>query len=127
MTGRLLFITIFLSSLFPNLIFAQKVNVCSGKIKRHANFSSEHVQKRNVDVWLPEGYSKKNKYAVIYMHDGQMLFDSTDTWNKQEWKVDETISKLMGENKIQDVIIVGIWNIRQLRHAEYFPQHSKQS
>lgn len=122
MTHRQLFITILLSTLFPVLIFAQKVNVCSGKIKRHANFSSEYVQKRNVDVWLPEGYSKKNKYAVIYMHDGQMLFDSTNTWNKQEWKVDETLTKLLDANKIQNVIIVGIWNNRQFRHAEYFPE-----
>jgi predicted alpha/beta superfamily hydrolase len=53
-------------------------------------------------VWLPEDYSSQKKYAVVYMQDGQMLFDSTTTWNKQELKVDETVSKLIAENKIID-------------------------
>jgi len=56
------------------------------------------------------------------MHDGQMLFDSTLTWNKQEWGVDETLSQLMREKKIKDCIVVGIWNGGRSRHAEYFPQ-----
>jgi len=56
------------------------------------------------------------------MHDGQMLFDSTKTWNRQEWGVDETVSRLIESKKIKDCIIVGVWNIPQLRYAEYFPQ-----
>ncbi len=53
---------------------------------------------RNVDVWVPENYDRSKKYAVIYMHDGQMLFDSTITWNHQEWMVDETLTRLMNKN-----------------------------
>ena len=64
--------------------FAQLPHVSSGTIERHENFPSKYIQPRNVDVWLPEGYSKSKKYAVLYMHDGQMLFDSTTTWNHQE-------------------------------------------
>jgi predicted alpha/beta superfamily hydrolase len=75
-----------------------------------------------VDVWLPAAYDPQKKYAVLYMHDGQMLFDSTLTWNKQEWGVDETLSQLMREKKIKDCIVVGIWNGGRSRHAEYFPQ-----
>ena len=56
------------------------------------------------------------------MQDGQMLFDSSVTWNKQEWGVDETISSLQQENKIKDCIVVGIWNTGAGRHSEYFPQ-----
>jgi pimeloyl-ACP methyl ester carboxylesterase len=56
------------------------------------------------------------------MHDGQMLFDSSITWNKQEWKVDETMSKLIEENKIIPTIVVGIWNSGTTRHADYFPE-----
>jgi enterochelin esterase-like enzyme len=56
------------------------------------------------------------------MQDGQMLFDSSITWNKQEWGVDETLSRLMQNNQIRDCIVVGIWNGGQRRHAEYFPQ-----
>jgi enterochelin esterase-like enzyme len=56
------------------------------------------------------------------MHDGQMLFDSSITWNKQEWGVDETLNQLMQQNKIRDCIVVGIWNGGKSRHPEYFPQ-----
>ncbi len=96
--------------------------VSDGKVIRYANFKSAFVDARNVDVWLPANYNKNQKYAVLYMHDGQMLFDSTQTWNKQEWGVDETISQLIKENKIKDCIVVGIWNSGKNRHIDYFPQ-----
>jgi len=56
------------------------------------------------------------------MQDGQMLFDSALTWNKQEWGVDETLTMLMEGKEIKDCIVVGIWNGGRSRHAEYFPQ-----
>jgi predicted alpha/beta superfamily hydrolase len=56
------------------------------------------------------------------MHDGQSLFDTTTSFNHSEWKVDETLSKLMGEGKIAPCIVVGIWNTGMTRRAEYFPQ-----
>ncbi|MFZ9332054.1 MAG: alpha/beta hydrolase [Chitinophagaceae bacterium] len=94
----------------------------NGRIVRHENFQSKYVSARHVDVWLPANYTSSNKYAVLYMQDGQMLFDSSITWNKQEWGVDETLSRLMQNNQIRDCIVVGIWNGGQRRHAEYFPQ-----
>lgn len=104
-------------------INAQKVpKVAYGTIERIDSLPSNYVAPRNIDVWLPEDYSTENSYDVIYMHDGQMLFDSTTTWNKQEWGVDETISKLVNEGKIRECIVVGIWNGQKLRHFEYFPQ-----
>jgi predicted alpha/beta superfamily hydrolase len=98
-----------------------------GKIVRHADFKSKYTTARNVDVWLPKDYSKKKKYAVIYMHDGQMLFDATITWNKQEWGVDETVQRLLDEKKIKDCIVVGVWNSntssnQTARIQDYFPQ-----
>ncbi len=102
--------------------YAQVPTPQQGRIVRHENFPSAHVTPRNVDVWLPAQYDPQKKYAVLYMQDGQMLFDSTLTWNKQEWGVDETLSQLMSENKIKDCIVVGIWNGGRSRHAEYFPQ-----
>jgi predicted alpha/beta superfamily hydrolase len=94
----------------------------SGKVISFPDFQSNYVDARNVDVWVPEDYQDTKQYAVIYMHDGQMLFDSTNTWNKQEWQVDEVLSKLMKENKIQDCLVVGIWNNGEYRRAEYFPE-----
>jgi predicted alpha/beta superfamily hydrolase len=104
-------------------ISAQTPSVASGKIIRHENFSSAHVTARHIDVWLPEGYANGNQsYPVLYMHDGQMLFDSTLTWNHQEWGMDETVGRLIIEKKVQSFIIVGIWNGGDYRHADYFPQ-----
>lgn len=115
-------ILLIIGLIYQHVAFSQQPIPNKGKIVRHENFSSAYVSARNVDVWLPENYSAHKKYAVLYMQDGQMLFDSSTTWNKQEWGVDEVLSALMEENKIQDCIVVGIWNGGASRHKEYFPQ-----
>jgi predicted alpha/beta superfamily hydrolase len=94
----------------------------SGKIDKYEDFQSHFVTARNVEVWLPEGYSPKKKYAVLYMHDGQMLFDASTSWNKQSWEVDDVAAKLLLEKKVQDFIVVGVWNGGNTRHADYFPK-----
>lgn len=96
-------------------------SVQNGSIDRYTDFPSQYIQPRNVDVWLPENYSPNKKYSVIYMHDGQMLFDKNMTWNGQAWGADSTVNKLMQSKKIRECIIVGIWNTK-LRYYEYFPQ-----
>jgi predicted alpha/beta superfamily hydrolase len=101
--------------------------VVSGKIERIENFQSRFVDARNIDVWLPENYDPHKKYAVLYMHDGQMLYDSSNNWNKSSWDVDDVVSKLLEENKIRNVIVIGIWNGGKTRHADYFPQKPFQS
>jgi enterochelin esterase-like enzyme len=116
-----------LLSFAASAVQAQLPKVASGTIQRFENFNSKYVSPRNVDVWLPEGYSKHKKCAVLYMQDGQMLFDSTTTWNKQEWQVDEVMSGLLREGKIRNCIVVGIWNGGQSRHADYFPQEPFES
>ncbi len=94
----------------------------SGKLERLADFPSKFVSARNVDVWLPEDYSQEKEYAVLYMHDGQMLYDASTTWNKQEWAVDEVMGQLIEDGKVRNCIVVGIWNPGRGRHADYFPQ-----
>jgi enterochelin esterase-like enzyme len=101
---------------------AQEVKVTSGKVQRISNFQSKLIDPRNIDVWLPDGYSDKEKYAVLYMNDGQALYDAESTWNKQAWEVDEIAGKLIAEGKTQKFIVVGIWNNGLKRHPEYFPQ-----
>lgn len=110
-----------------NFSVAQEVTVSSGFVKRFENFKSDFVDSRTIDVWLPKNYSYKEKYTVLYMHDGNMLFDAGTTWNKQSWEVDEVAGKLIDENKIKKFIIVGIWNNGQKRHPEYFPQKPYES
>ena len=101
--------------IIPDLILT------SGTVERYPDFEADYISARNVDIWLPEDYNRSEKYSVIYMHDGQMLFDSTTTWNKQEWGVDETAGRLMRERKIRECIVVGIWNSGKGRHSDYFP------
>ncbi|MFM2359357.1 MAG: hypothetical protein RLY16_1350 [Bacteroidota bacterium] len=97
-------------------------NVSIGSIKHILQFSSKFVDARNVDIWLPPGYQTDKKYPVLYMHDGQMLFDSTTSWNKQEWGVDEVLGQLIAKNQIEPLIVVGVFNSNQNRHIDYFPQ-----
>lgn len=106
---------------------AQDVKVSKGKLERFDNFKSQFVAARNVDVWLPDGYNADEKYAVLYMHDGQMLFDGETTWNKQAWEVDEVAGRLNTEGKVKKCIVIGIWNIPAKRHPEYFPQKPYES
>lgn len=104
-------------------IQAQKIpEVTSGTIKHIKNFESKFVDARNIDIWLPDGYSNKKKYAVLYMQDGQMLFDTAIAWNKQAWEIDEIAGKLIAEGSTQNFIVVGIWNNGKERHDEYFPE-----
>lgn len=101
---------------------AQEVKITSGKIQSFPKFKSQYVDARNVDVWLPDGYSPKEKYAVLYMHDGKALFDPELNSNKLAWDIDETVPKLIAEKKVKNFIVVGIWNNEDFRHGEYFPE-----
>lgn len=107
--------------LLVQAMLAQTPNVSMGKVVRLTNFESKFVPARNIDIWLPDNYSSKTKYSVLYMHDGQMLFDSSTTWNKQAWDVDDVLGKLIQNQKLKPCIVVGIWNTVN-RHPEYFPQ-----
>ena len=82
---------------------------------------------RKLRVLLPAGYSAsrnaQRKYPVLYLNDGQNLFDSTTSvFNSMEWRVDETSQSLMATGRIPAIIIVGIDNAgRHARFKEYFP------
>lgn len=97
--------------------------VTSGSLETYKNVQSKFIKERRVQVWLPDGYSADKKYAVLYMHDGQMLFDASVNWNGQEWGVDEVAGALAKKSNIRPFIVVGVDNGgSELRHSEYFPQ-----
>jgi len=121
------FITLLTITAFISVAQAAGPDSGPGTVTRVSLASTETGDQRNIDIWLPDDYDSTKKYAVIYMHDGQMLFDSTSTWNRQEWGADEVASKLMAENSIKACIIVGIWNRDKFRYAEYFPEKSLHS
>ncbi|MBN1488207.1 MAG: alpha/beta hydrolase [Anaerolineae bacterium] len=90
---------------------------------RHADFQSEFVTLRHVDVWLPPGYvnNKHARYPVLYMHDGQNLFDPTISYGGVDWGIDEALIRLIEEKRVPEIIVVGMWNTDR-RWREYMPQ-----
>ena len=99
-----------------------KPKVSVGKLDFYPEFESGFVTPRNVYVWLPDNYSRSKKYAVVYMSDGQNLFDPEKMFNHQEWCVDEVFGRLLEEGRIQNCIVVGVANSFRTRSQEYFPQ-----
>ena len=77
---------------------------------------------RNVEVWLPPGYDTDptRRYPVLYMHDGQNLFDPRIANTGTDWGVDEAITRLVEQGTIPPVIVVGAWNTSE-RLREYSP------
>lgn len=102
------------------------IEVSSGKLDRLEPFDSTLFPDKYVYIWLPEGYSKAKKYAVLYMHDGQNLFDANSTWNKQAWDIDDVATELMSQGRVRDFIVVAPFNGnhkgKMTRRNEYFPQ-----
>ncbi len=95
----------------------------NGTLERHANFSSQFVAPRGVDVWCPPGYTEDRgqRYPVIYMHDGQNLFAPSPAFGGVDWGVDEAITRLIETKGIPGAIVVGVWNTA-IRRCEYMPQ-----
>ncbi len=97
--------------------------VSTGRALTLGNVSSKFVAPRRVDVWLPDGYDAPGapRYGVLYMHDGQNLFDPALGFGGAEWRVDEVLGALIAEHAARPTIVVGIWNT-PARFAEYTPQ-----
>jgi predicted alpha/beta superfamily hydrolase len=100
-----------------------------GTLERHAEFPSAFVEPRPVDVWLPPGYGAdaEKRFPVIYMHDGQNLFDPKLAYGGVDWGLDETVARLIEEGQSQGAIVVGIWNMGDKRWQEYMPQKALDS
>lgn len=94
----------------------------TGTVEHHADFPSKFVEPRHVDVWLPPSYGKQPlaRYPVVYMHDGQNLFDPTKSFIGVDWGVDEAMTRLIEEGEIREAIVVAIWNTPH-RSLEYLP------
>ena len=98
----------------------QEPQVSAGQLDTYANFPSQFIPARTVRVWTPSGYTPEKRYDVLYMHDGQMLFDATTSWNKQEWGIDEAMDSLQALGRIRPTIVVAIDNTSE-RIGEFCP------
>jgi glycosidase/predicted alpha/beta superfamily hydrolase len=94
----------------------------TGTLRTHEAFVSKHVAARRVDVWLPPGYAVNStrRYPVLYMHDGQNLFDPALSYIGVDWGIDETMTRLIREGAVREAIVVGVWNTPK-RFEEYMP------
>ncbi len=103
---------------------AQAHGGITGTVKYHKDFPSAYLDyTRDIVVWLPPGYEDEDmSYPVLYMHDGQNLFDPATSAFGYDWQVDETATRLIGEGKMKRVIIVGIYS-SPVRTIEYSPVH----
>jgi len=93
-----------------------------GTLIRKADVKSEFLRNpRDIYVWLPPGYEESDaRYPVIYMHDGQNLFDPRGLPGGVDWGVDEVIVELVAQKKMAAAIVVGISNTMD-RRREYAP------
>jgi enterochelin esterase-like enzyme len=105
----------FLSPFHP--VRAQSSAVSGGNLVRLGPLTSGGLLPRKVDVWLPPGYDNASKrYPVIYMHDGQNLFEPGSAYAGKTWAVAEALVRMR-----QEAIVVGIWNTAN-RGLEYLPK-----
>lgn len=108
--------------LMTSTAMAQPVpEVTVGRIERLPALVSRHVDPRPVDVWLPADHTPARRYHVLYVHDGQVLFDAARSWNQQAWNLHLAVDRLVRAGRLPDTIIVGVWNTGPLRHSEYYP------
>lgn len=83
---------------------------------------SKFVPARTVQVWLPPDYAtSKARYPVLYLHDGQNVYDTPSPWSGKSWEVHRALARLIAAHKVRPVILVAIWNTDN-RLGEYMPQ-----
>jgi predicted alpha/beta superfamily hydrolase len=96
----------------------------TGNIQTHAAFRSRILKnEREILVYLPPGYRRatQRRYPVLYLHDGQNVFDAATAFGGVEWRVDETAQELVKKRLIQPLIIVAVANMGDDRIHEYTP------
>lgn len=94
----------------------------AGTLTRHADFASRYISARHVDIWCPPAYGlvPEIRYPVIYLHDGQNLFDPASSFIGVDWGLDAAMRRVMHDARLPGAILVGIWN-SPLRLREYLP------
>jgi len=79
---------------------------------------------RRISVWLPPGFKRRlrtHRYSVLYLNDGQNLFDPSRAFAGATWQVGETAAALVRRRRIPPMLIVGIDHGSERRAREYLP------
>ena len=113
------------SGIAPGVI---RADGATGDLRLHEFHSRIFHNTRFLRVWLPPGYDDPQntgrRYPVLYLNDGQNLFESATSFTGVEWQVDETADRLIKEGTLPSMVIVGIDNASQDRIREYMPHRS---
>jgi predicted alpha/beta superfamily hydrolase len=100
----------------------------TGDLRLHEFRSRVFRNTRFLRVWLPPGYDDAanagRHYPVLYLNDGQNLFEAATSFTGVEWQVDETGDRLIREGVVPPMIFVGIDNTGRERIREYMPHRS---
>lgn len=94
-----------------------------GTLRRYTAYSPELKGNFTVDVLIPDGYDEAvtTRYPVLYMHDGQNLFDPSISYAGVAWEVEQTLGNLIDRDIIKTPIVVGIHNRGSKRPSDYIP------
>jgi predicted alpha/beta superfamily hydrolase len=98
--------------------------VSSGQLRKHDQFRSRYLRnQRDLIVYLPPGYDEQphRHFPVLYLHDGQNLFDRATAFGGQDWNVHGAAEPLIRAGAVTPLIIVGIYNTGKSRIHEYTP------
>jgi enterochelin esterase-like enzyme len=119
-----------LRSIFRRLTFGRAelgTPTIWGNLRIHRFHSRVFRHTRFVRVWLPPGFDERasQRYPVLYLNDGQNLFDPATAFAGVHWQVGETATRLLAENRIPPLVIVGIDNTGKNRVREYIPYRSR--
>lgn len=92
----------------------------TGQVQYLKNLTYKDLLPRDVIVWLPPNYDQLEDqyFPVLYMHDGQNIFDPKTSFMNMEWRIDEIADSLIRNYEIEPVIVVGIYSTKN-RSAEY--------
>jgi len=94
----------------------------TGRFVEIAAVPSKNIAPPRVTIWLPPGYDTgAARYSVVYMHDGQNLFDPKRSNFNKGWAADKSALRLIAAGKVQPFIIVGIDQPGAARYRQYFP------
>jgi predicted alpha/beta superfamily hydrolase len=93
------------------------------RLRLHPGFASRILpDKRDLIVYVPPGYDQDSdrRYPVLYLHDGQNLFDPRTSFIPgRTWQVRESTDEAIEAGEVEPLIIVGIYNTGDRRLAEY--------
>ena len=93
----------------------------SGTIEIIEDFHSEILENdRHVLIYLPPGYDGEldEAYPVLYVNDGQNIFNTNTSFAGVDWGMDETLDRLIGEGLMRKIIVAAIFNTPE-RTEEY--------